>query len=103
MVTVVAIGRHNAESCAFFNETSKKRVMEWAAKNPELEAKHGVKMVGAWTVPPEHLTIQVFEAPSQEAMQAYASEPEVIGMMSWSTLEYKMAMTLAESMQAMRQ
>ncbi len=105
MVTVLVIMRHSATECAMFNETSKKRIMEWAAKRPELMAKHGVKMVGEWTVPPEHLTISVYEAPTYEAIQAYSMEPEVMGMMSWTTMEFKVAtsLSLEEAMQAMPQ
>lgn len=102
MLTILAIAKHTAADCAMFNETSKKRVMEWAAKNPELEAKHGVKMVGGWTVPTEHLIVQVFEAPNFDAVQAYASEPDVINVASWNVVEYKVAMKLEDSMKSMQ-
>jgi hypothetical protein len=102
MVTVLVIGRHNAESCAFFNEASQKAMAAWASKTAELEAKHGVKMVGSWGVSPEHLSISVYEAPTYEAMQAYSMEPEVMGMMSWTTQEFKVATPFEEAMQAMR-
>ena len=49
------------------------------SKRTELEAKHGVKMVGSWGMPSEHLAFEVFEAPSYEAIQAYSMEPEKHG------------------------
>jgi hypothetical protein len=51
----------------------------------------------------EHLTIQVFEAPTFEAFQAYSMEPEVIKLSSVDTIEIKMAVTLEEAAQMMMQ
>jgi hypothetical protein len=100
MVTVLMILKHNAESCALFNEATRKTMAAWMSKRTELEAKHGVKMVGSWGVPSEHLAFEVFEAPSYEAIQAYSMEPERMAMMSWQTIKTKVAMTFEEAMQA---
>jgi uncharacterized protein with GYD domain len=70
---------------------------EYMSKAAELMAKHGVKMVGSWVVHPEHLGVQVFEAPSFEAMQAFLMEPESVSLVNWSTMELKAAMTLEET------
>jgi hypothetical protein len=85
------------------NEKSAKISADWMSKHEELEAKHGVKMVGGWTVHPEHLVIQVFEAPSYEAMNAYGMEPEVAAMATWQTMESKIAMTLEETWKMVQQ
>jgi hypothetical protein len=98
MAVFVTIGRHSPESCAANNETSRKIMMEWITKGEELAAKHGVKVVGGWNVHPEHLTIQVLEAPSIEAIEGLFGEPENMAMMSWNTVEIKMAMTLEDVM-----
>lgn len=101
MVTVLVIGRHTAESCAIFNERSQKLTAAWYSKKAELEAKHGVKELVAVAVTPEHLTVEVLQAPSFEALQAFFNEPENVAMASWQTMEMKVAETLEEIMQAM--
>jgi hypothetical protein len=60
-------------------------------------------MVGGWNVPSEHLTVQVFEAPTFEAMQAYSMEPEVMKLSNVDTAEIKVAYTLEEMGQIMMQ
>jgi hypothetical protein len=103
MVTFVAISRHNAEVCAFHDEKSAKTMMDWLKKAGELEAKHGVKVVAAANVIQEHLSVQVLEAPTFEAFQAYSKEPEMMAMMNWNTIEIKPAMTNEEVAQMMQQ
>jgi hypothetical protein len=103
MVTFLSVARHTPEMCALYNEKSAKVYMEFMNKQQELEAKHGVKMVGGWNVPSEHLTVQVFEAPTFEAMQAYSMEPEVMKLSNVDTAEIKVAYTLEEMGQIMMQ
>ncbi len=103
MATFVMIATHSPTDCAMHNEKSAKIVADWMRKTPELEAKHGVKPVGSWVVPTEHLTLLVFEAPSAEAAQAYMMEPEAIAMSYWQTMEVKPAITMEEMMQMMQQ
>jgi hypothetical protein len=85
------------------NEKSLKVVSEIASKQDELAAKHGIKIVGGWQVHSEHLVIQVFEAPSFDAFQAYSMEPEMMNVMNLMTTEVKVAMTLEETWQMMQQ
>jgi hypothetical protein len=59
-------------------------------------------MVG-WNVPSEHLIVQVFEAPTFEAFQAFSMEPEVMKISSVDTMDIKAAMTLEEAGQMMMQ
>jgi ferritin len=103
MLTLLAISRHTPGLCAFYNEKSANIYAEFMRKQKELEAKHGVKMVGGWNVSSEHLTVQVFEAPTFEAFQAYSMEPEVMKLSSVDTTEIKMAVTLEEAGQMMMQ
>ena len=44
--------------------------------------KHGVKMVGAWSSMPDHLSVAVCEAPNMEALLKFSMEPE---MMIWGS------------------
>ena len=97
MVTFLMIARHTAADCPAHNEKSRKSMGEYMSKAPELLAKHGVKMVGGWNVHPEHLIVEVYEAPSFEAMQAVSMEPESMSMMNWQTIELKAAMTHEET------
>ncbi len=60
-------------------------------------------MVGGWTVNSEHLTVQVYEAPNAEAMQAYAMDPAVIAMSYWQKVEVKSALTMEAFAQMMQQ
>jgi hypothetical protein len=103
MVTVLVISRHTPDMCALFNKAAAKTYLDGWSKLKEFEAKHGVKMVGGWNVPSEHLTIQVFEAPTFEAIQAFSMEPEVMKLTSVDTQEVKVAMTLDEAAQMLMQ
>jgi hypothetical protein len=103
MVTVMVMERHTPEKCAFFNEESAKTYIESMNKQKELEAKHGVKMVGGWNAHSEHLTVKVFEAPTFEAIQAFSMEPENVKITSVDTEEVKIVMPLEEAAQIMMQ
>ncbi len=85
------------------NEKSAKLTAQWYSKLPELLAKHGIKMVGGWTVNPEHLVVQAYEAPNAEAMQAYMMDPAVEAMSYWQKLEVKPALTMEEFGQMLQQ
>jgi len=66
---------------------------------PALAKKHGVNVVGGWTVISEHLLVMVYDSPTAEAFHKFLMEPL---MMKWiaaqDTTEDKMAMTLEDSM-----
>ena len=55
----------------------KKMASEIMDKIGTLTRKHGIKMVGNWTVAREHLNIIVYEAPSLDAFQKYLLEPDL--------------------------
>jgi hypothetical protein len=102
MLTFLMFLRHTPDMCALWNEQSAKIYAECGNKLAEFEAKHGVKMVGFWNVPSEHLTVQVFEAPTFEAFQALSMEPEIVNMSNVDTIEIKQAITFEEAMQMMQ-
>ena len=97
MMTFVSVSKHTPADCPVTNERSRKSMAEYMSKAGELEAKHGVKMVGSWTVHSEHWTVQVFEAPSFEAFMAYSMEPEIMSVVNWQTMKLKVAMALEET------
>ncbi len=69
----------------------------------ELSKKYGVKMVGAWSVPNEHLDLNVIEAPSLEAFQKFMMEPEALAVSASETTEVKVAFNLEEISKMLRQ
>ncbi len=101
--TFLIISRHSPGNCPLNNEKMKAMTLELPDKLGELEKKHRVKRLGAWTVIPEHLNVWAYEAPSSEALQEFSMEPELLKWMSWNTSEIKLAMNLEESMKILKQ
>ncbi len=75
----------------------KEITLQLPEKLGDLEKKHGIKRIGAWTVIPEHLTVWVYEAPSLESLQKFSMEEDMVKWMAWNTSEIKLAMSLEES------
>ena len=103
MPTFLMISRHSPENCDMYNEKARKVTLELMGKIEGLLKKHGVKMVGGWIVPTEHLMFGVFEAPSLEAFQNFGMEPEIAAMNAYNTAEIKIAMSLEEAMAMLQQ
>jgi hypothetical protein len=103
MPTILKISRHSPENCPLVNEKAKKMNQEVTGKLGELTKKHGIKIVGGWTVVSEHLLVMVYEAPNFEAFQKFAAEPDIVKWLAYQdTTEFKMAMTLEESMKLLK-
>jgi hypothetical protein len=98
MAIFLIFSRHSPENCPMNNEKMKKLTLDLPDKLGELEKKHEIKRIGAWTVIPEHLTVWVYEASSSEKLQKFSMEPEMVQWMAWNTTEIKLAMKLEESM-----
>ncbi len=58
MSTFLLIHRSSPENSPVYNEKSRKMVLELVDKFEELLKKHGVKMIGGWVVPSEHLIFE---------------------------------------------
>ncbi|MCP8309861.1 MAG: hypothetical protein H3Z53_03370 [archaeon] len=99
----IGIGRHSPEVCPAYNEKFRKMTLDAADKLEGLAKKHGVKVIGVWNVPSEHLTYFVFDAPSQEAFLKFGMEPEMSAWDSFNTTEYKMAIGLEEIKKMLKQ
>lgn len=97
------ISRHDAADCPAHNAENRKVTLEAFSKMEELTAKHGIKIVGIWNIHSEHLTVQVVEAPSFEAVMAMSIEPPNMKLMNFETAEVKLAQTGQEMMQRMMQ
>jgi len=68
--------KHAPESCPMHNEKAKKALMDLMTKLGPLTKKHGIKLVGTWTSMPEHLVVNVYDAPNMETLMKLAMEPE---------------------------
>jgi len=99
MVTFLAISKHAPESCPANNAEVKKMVMEDIEKTEEVAKKYGVKRIGGWGVPSEHLTIFVDEAPSLEAYQKFGME---FSSFKWSTTEIKVLTSMEEAKEMLK-
>jgi len=86
-----------------FNEKARKVTLQLVNKMPDLLEKHGVKMVGLWQVPTEHLIFEVHEAPSLEAFQKLGREPEILAWNAYNTMEMKIAISAEEATQMLLQ
>lgn len=91
MPTQIVFMRFSPENDPMFNEKSRKALIEYMSKREALLKKHGVKSLGSWTVPGEHLTISVLEG-SLDAMNKLSMEPEYIALNAYSTIEMKVAL-----------
>ena len=86
-----------------FNEEARKLWLEYISKFDELVKKHGIKRLGGWIVPTEHLSVGVFDAPSLEAFQSWSMEPLVLAFGAYETYEVKLAFSMEEAAQMLKQ
>jgi len=90
------IGTHSPESCPMFNEKTMKVMMEFMDKIDGLAKKYGVKRLGSWTVPNEHLTFEVYDAPSLEVLAKLFMEPALLPLGAIMKCEIKLAFSIEE-------
>lgn len=90
------IGKHSPENCPAKNEKARKVWIEYFSKLDGVLKKHGMKMLGNWAAPTEHLSIAVLEAPSLEAFQKLDMEPEAMAFSAYETYEVKSALGMEE-------
>lgn len=88
MNTILTIYRHSLENCPGLNEKAGKAQKELFDKLPELLKKHGVKLIGGWSVTSEHSAVGVFEISSMEAFEKLGNEPEMDAMGAFNTNEF---------------
>jgi hypothetical protein len=102
MPTIIVLQRHSVENCAMNNEKMKKMALEIMDKIGALTKKHGIKMVGNWSVAQEHLSIIVYESPSLDAFLKLQMEPAIMKWMAQHTTEIKIATTTEETMKLLK-
>ena len=102
MPAIIVLQRHSVENCPMNNEKMKKMALEIVEKMGALLKKHGIKMVGSWSVAREHLSIIVYEAQSLDAFLKLQMEPALMKWMAQHTTEIKIAMTIEETMKLLK-
>ena len=102
MATFLCISKHAPDKCPMFNETTKRVYAKWASSYAESYRKHGVKLIGGWTVHAEHLNFWVVDAPSLEAFQALMMEPDILALSAIESMEFKMATSMEEAVKMMQ-
>lgn len=102
MPAIIVLQRHSVENCPMNNEKMKKMASEIMDKIGGLTKKHGIKMVGNWTVAQEHLNIIVYEASSLDAFLKLQMEPAIRKWQAQHTTEIKIAMTTKEAMKLIK-
>lgn len=110
LVTLLSISKHSPENCPFYSEKLRKIGNEMIEKYGSLDKmgeerekivkKHGIKEIGTWIVPSEHIIFMVREAPSIEAYQKFLIELQS-PMLKVSTTEIKMAVSSEDALKMM--
>jgi hypothetical protein len=90
MPTFLLISRHAPESCWMFNEKTRQIHLNLINKLESFEEKYNINMLGAWFDLPEHTLYEVYDAPSLEAFQQMAMEPEILQWSSFNKMEIKL-------------
>jgi hypothetical protein len=103
MPIFILISRHSPQNCPMFNEKARKAIMEYMSKIDGLTKKHGVKRLGSWSVHTEHLSFEVYEAPSFDAFWKLGMEPAILAVSEFETYEIKAATSFEEAAQMLKQ
>jgi Domain of unknown function (DUF3303) len=103
MALFLSIISHGAAECAAHNEYYRKATLEGMSQMEELAKKHGVKIVGAWSVHQKHFQVVVYDAPSYEVVAAFAMEPPIKKMADMYDIDMWPVMTMQEVAQMLMQ
>ncbi len=102
MAHFVMISRHSAESCPMNNGKTRQIALEAIAALPEAAKKFDIKVVGSWSVTPEHLVIHIFDAVNLDTILKFSMEPSLLKWWGFNTSEIKPATTLEETMKLLQ-
>lgn len=90
MPIFLLIHRHSPENCSMFNNEARKIHLDLVEKLEAILKKHGIKMLGSWFALSEHTIYDVYDAPSLEAFEKMAHEPEIVKWSAYNTVEIKL-------------
>lgn len=102
MPTFIAISRHTPESCWMFNPKTRQIHLNLVNNLENILKKHNVTLLGCWFDLPGHTLYEFYDAPSPEAFQKMAMEPEILQWSSFNTMEIKMVSTLDDVMKLLK-
>lgn len=77
-------------------------MMEATEKSDALMKKHRVKNLGSWAVPNEHLSFEVYEAPTLDDFWKLGMEPAILALGEFENMEIKVATTSEEAAQMLK-
>ena len=103
MPTLLCISRHSPENCPLFNEKTKKLTLNIADKIEGLANKHGIKVIGVWNVPSEHLIVMLYDAPSLEAYEKFTMDPVMLPWDSFNTTYSKVAYGMEQAIKMLKE
>lgn len=79
------------------NAKTRQIALDAMAALPTLAKKYGITVVGSWSINPEHLIVQVFDAVNLDSLLQFSMEPALLKWWSFNTTEIKPATTFEES------
>jgi hypothetical protein len=77
-----------------FNEKTRQIHVNLLNNLESLMKKYQITMLGAWFALSEHTLYEVFNAPTLEAFQKMAMEPELLQWSAFNTMEIKLVATV---------
>jgi len=96
MPTFMTIARHSPESCPMRTEKGRKLVLDVTTRMEAVTKKHGVKLLGMWSDPSEHLIVSIYESPTLEAFQKLSMDSELAAWNAINTTETKVGYGLQD-------
>jgi len=96
MPTFLLINHHSPDNCWRFNKEARKVHLDLCEKLEALLKKYEIKLLGCWFALLEHIMYEVYEAPSLEAFEKMAQEPEIVKWSAYNTVEIKLVSPLEE-------
>jgi hypothetical protein len=77
-----------------FNEKTRQIHINLLNTLESLMMKYNITLLGAWFALSEHTLYEVFDAPTLEAFQKMAMEPEILQWSAFNTMEIKLVATV---------
>lgn len=102
MPTFLLIHRHSPENCWMFNKEARKVHLDLVEKLEGILKKYEIKMQGCWFLLSEHTMYEVYDAPSLEAFEKMAQEPEIVKWSAYNTVEIKLVDPFEEVMKILK-
>lgn len=103
MPTFMVISQHAPESCWMFNEKTRQIHLNLINKLESLLKKHNITMLSCWFDLPGHTLYEVYDAPSLEAFQKMAMEPEIVQWSAFNIIEIKMVTSVEDVNRLLKQ